>query len=102
MMASYYTRSKAPRLSDCSNVEPSDVAPVAATSPSSIIVRPSVAAAGGSESVSTESAGPVSAPLTLSQREAFPPRADSVCQGLWVLLKWGLCLGVPQRSDRPA
>jgi len=65
MMASYYTRSKAPRPSElapseCSDVEPSD-APTSSSSPSSIIVRPNVAAAGGPESMSTELAGPVSA-----------------------------------------
>jgi len=56
MIASYYTRSKAPRPSECSDVEPSDVAPVAATSsPTSETVRPNVAAVGEPESMSTDS-----------------------------------------------
>jgi len=38
--------------------------------------------------MSTELVGPVSTPRILSQREALPPRADSVYQGLRVLLKW--------------
>jgi len=89
-MAYHFTRSRARSELECSDVEPSDVAPVAATSssPSSTIVRPSVAAIGGPESMSTESAGPVS-PLFLSQRDALPPPANSVCYGLRVLLKWG-------------
>jgi len=67
VMASYYTRSKAPRPSECSDVEASDVAPVAATSaPSSTLVRPNVAAVGEPESMSTEPAEPVSAPIHLS------------------------------------
>jgi len=84
-MEYHFTRSRARSELEGSDVEPGDVAPGAATSSSST----SVAAVGGPESVSTESAGPVSAPLI--QREAIPPRprADSVCQGLRVLLKWG-------------
>ena len=95
-MAHHFTRSRARSELEGSDVEPSDVAPVAATSsslPPSIIVGPSVAAVGGPESMSTESAGPVSAPLILSQREAISPWADSVYQGLRVLLKWGSALG---------
>jgi len=62
-MAYHFTRSRARSELEGSDVEPSDVAPAASTSsPPSIIVRPSVAAAGGPESVSTESAGPVSTP----------------------------------------
>jgi len=62
-MAYHFTRSRARSELECTDVEPSDVAPAAATSsPPSIIVRPSVAAVGGPESVSTESAGPESAP----------------------------------------
>ena len=47
-----------------SDVEPSDAAPSAATSPlpPSTVEGPNVAAVGGPESVSTESTGPVSAP----------------------------------------
>jgi len=62
-MAYHCTRSRARSELDGSDVEPNDVASVAATSsPPGIIVRPSVAATGEPESVSTESAGPVSAP----------------------------------------
>ena len=65
IMASYYTRSKVPLTSeiapsDCSDVEPSDAAPTAATTsslPLSTTVRPSVAAAEESESMATDRAG---------------------------------------------
>ena len=61
-MASYFTRSKAPRPSECDDVESSDVAPVATSSPpSNISVRLNVAAVGEYESMSTELAEPVSA-----------------------------------------
>jgi len=62
-MAYHFTRSRARSELEGSDVEPSDVAQVAATSSSlsSIIVRLSVAAVGGPESMSTEPAGPVSA-----------------------------------------
>ena len=88
MMASYCTRSKGPRPSElapseCSDVEPIDVAPVAATSyssPSSTIVRPSVAVVGGPESVSTESAVPVAAPT-----HSLPAGSHPSSGGLGVL-----------------
>ena len=50
---------------ECSDVEPSDVAPVAATSScsSSTFVGPSVAAVTGPESMATEPAEPVSVPI---------------------------------------
>jgi len=65
-MAYPYTRSSARGEVADSDVEPSDTAPSAATSPLSISVRPNVnETVEGPESVSTESAGPVSAP-TLS------------------------------------
>ena len=71
-MASYYTRSKAPRPSECSDVEPSDVAPVAATSSlTSTLVRPNVAAVGELESMSTEPAEPVSAHPSPAGRLSF-------------------------------
>jgi len=61
-MASYFTRSKVPRPSECNDVESSDVAPVATSSlPSTTTVRLSVAAVGKSESMSAELAEPVSA-----------------------------------------
>ena len=70
-MAYPYTRSRARGEVADSDIEPSD----SATSPLSIFEGPSVEAVEGPESVSTGLAGPVSAPLTLSQREALPPRA---------------------------
>jgi len=61
-MASYFTRSKVPRPSECDDVEPSDVAPVAtSSSPSTTTVRLKVEAVGESESMSTKPAEPVSA-----------------------------------------
>jgi len=63
-MAYPYTRSRARSELADSDVEPSDTAPSAATSlPLSILVGPNVEAAEGPESVSTESAGPMSAPI---------------------------------------
>ena len=54
-MASYFTRSKVPRPSECDDVEPSNVAPVATFPlPSTITVRLSVAAVGESESMSAD------------------------------------------------
>jgi len=73
-MAYPYTRSRVRGDVADSDIEPSD----SATSPLSISVRPSVETVEGLESVSTESAGPVSAPLCLSQREAIPSRAVTV------------------------
>ena len=60
-MAYHFTSSRAQRPSEieCSDVQPSDVAPVAATS-SSTFVGPSVAAVGGPESMATEPAESVS------------------------------------------
>ena len=101
-MAFYYTWSKAQRPSEYSDVEPSNVAPVAATSSlTSVTVGPNVAAVGGPESMSTEPAEPVPAPSIPVQREGFPSRAHSVWKGLRVLFEWGLRPGVPQRSSRP-
>jgi len=77
-MAYTYTRSRARGEVADSDIEPSDTAPSAATSPLSISVRPNVETVEGPESVSTESAGSVSAPLCLSQREAIPSRAVTV------------------------
>jgi len=77
-MAYPYTRSRARcELAD-SDVEPSDTAPSAATSPlpPSIFMGPNVVAAEGPESVSTESAGPVSAP-THSLPAGSPPSSGS-------------------------
>jgi len=59
-MASYFTRSKVPRPSECDDVESRNVAPVAtSSSPSTITVRLSVAAVGESGSMSAELAEPV-------------------------------------------
>ena len=72
MTASYYTRSKAPRPSECSDVEPSDVVSVAATSsPTSVTVRPNVVAVGEPESMSTEPAEPLSAHPSPAGRPTF-------------------------------
>ena len=72
-MASYFTRSKAARPSECSDVQPSDVAPVAtSSSPSNISVRLNVAAAGESGSMSTEQAEPVSAHPSPAGRPTSP------------------------------
>ena len=103
-MATHYTRSKAQRPStvEDSDVEPSDVAAVAATVSSSSpseFVGLSVAAVGGPESMAVESAGPVSAPSTPIQREGLPSRADSVCRGLRVLLEWGFPSGLAGPSE---
>jgi len=67
-MAYPYTRSRARGEVADSDIEPSD----SATSPLSIFAGPSVEAVEGSESVSAESAGPVSAP-TLSLLVGSPP-----------------------------
>ena len=104
-MAYHFTRSRARSELEGSDVEPSDVAPVAATSsslPPSIIVGPSVAAVGGPESMSTESAGPLSAPT-----HPLPAGSHFSLGGLGVPgpagpPQVGVCLGVPQRSGRPA
>jgi len=72
-----YTRSRARSEVPDSHVEPSDTAPSAATSPPpSIFVGPHVEAVEGSQSVSAESAGPVSAP-TLSLPVGGPPSSGS-------------------------
>jgi len=87
-------------LSSLSDVEPSDVAPVVATSPSLSSVRLSVAAVGGPESMAIESAGPVSVPIHPS-----PAGRPSFQDGLGVLgLRFsssGGFPGTPQRSSRP-
>ena len=65
-MAYPYTRSHARSEVPVSDDEPSDTAPSAPTSPPpSIFVGPQVEAVEGSESVSAEPAGPVSAPHSL-------------------------------------
>jgi len=56
------SRAQQPSEIECSDVEPSDVAPVAATS-STIFVGPGVVAVGGPESMATEPAEPMSAPI---------------------------------------
>ena len=77
-MAYPYTRSRARSELADSDVEPSDTAPSAAPLPPSMFVGPNVMAAEGPESVSTESAGPVSAP-TLSL-----PAGSHSSLGSWV------------------
>ena len=73
-----YTRFRARSELADSDIEPSDAAPSAATSslPPSIFVGPNVVAAEGPESVSTELAGPVSAP-THSLPAGGPPSSGS-------------------------
>ena len=88
-MTSHYITSKAHRPGD---VEPDDVAPVAAAHPVSHItpVRSSVAAAGEPESTATEPTGPVSAPNTPSLDGELPSGVDPQHYGLRLLLLWGL------------
>jgi len=64
-MAYHFTCSRVQQPSEieCSDVEPSDVAPVAATSSSSSFVGSSVVAVGEPESMATEPAEPVSVPI---------------------------------------
>ena len=75
-MAYPHTRSRARGEVADSDIEPSDTAPSAATSPLSISVRPNVETVEGPESVSTKSAGPVSAP-TLSLSAGSHPFSGS-------------------------
>jgi len=76
-MAYPYTRSRARSELADSDIEPSDTAPSAATSPlPSIFVGRNVVAAEGPESVSTELAGPVSAPAH-SVPAGSPPSSGS-------------------------
>jgi len=105
-MAYPYTRSRARSEVPDSHVEPSDIAPSAATSPPpGMFVGPQVEAVEGSESVSSEPAGPVSVP-TLSLLVGGPPCTGSHGRPLyWVcgfFSSGGLHPGVPQRSSRPA
>jgi len=76
-MAYPYTRSRARSELADSDIEPSDTAPSAATSPlPSIFVGRNVVAAEGPESVSTELAGPVPAPAD-SVPAGSPPSSGS-------------------------
>jgi len=102
-MAYHFTHSRAQRPSEieCSDVEPSNVAPVAATSSSSTFVGPSVAAIGGPESKATEPAEPMSVPIHPS-----PAGRLSFLGGLGVPgpagpPRVGGFPGIPQRSSRP-
>jgi len=102
-MAYPYTRSRARSELPDSVVEPSDTASSAATSPGlSIFAGPNVEAVEGSESVSAESAGPVSAP-TLSLPAGGPLSSGSHgVLGSAGPSQVGLRPGVPQQSSRPA
>ena len=73
-MAYPYTRSRARGEVADSDIEPSD----SSTSPLSISVRPSVETVEGLESVSAESAGPVSAPTLSLSAGSHPSRAVTV------------------------
>jgi len=75
-MAYSYTRSRARGEVADSDIEPSDTAPSAATSPLSIFEGPSVESVEGPELVSIELAGPVSAP-THSLPAGSPPTSGS-------------------------
>ena len=98
-MAYPYTRSRARGEAADSDIEPNDTA----TSPLSISVRPSVETVEGLESVSTESAEPVSAP-TLSVSAGSHPFSGSHGElgSAAPSQVGGLRPGVPQRSSRPA
>jgi len=103
-MAYPHTPSRARGEVADSDIEPSDIAPSAAPSPLSISVRPNVEAVEGPESVSAESAGPVSAPtlsLSLSGKPSLfgQSRYTRVCGSF---SSGGLRPAVPQRSSRPA
>ena len=75
-MAYPHTPSRARGEVADSDIEPSDIAPSAAPSPLSTSVRPNVETVEGPESVSAESAGPVSAP-TLSLSAGSHPSLGS-------------------------
>jgi len=76
-MAYPYTRSRERSEVPDSDVEPSEIAPSAATSPPPVMfVGPQVEAVEGSESLSAEPTGPVSAP-TLFPLVAGPPCTGS-------------------------
>jgi len=78
-MAYHYTRSRTRSELEGSDIEPSDTTPSAATSsphPRGIFEGPSVESVEGPESVSTESAGPVSAPIP-SLPAGSPPTSGS-------------------------
>jgi len=102
-MAYPYTRSRARGEVTDSDIEPSDTAPSAATSPLSISVRPNVETVEGPESVSTKSAGPVSAShsVSFSGKPSLlrQSRSTMVCGSF---SSGGLRPGVPQRSSRLA
>jgi len=106
MMASYYTRSRAPRPSElapseCSDVESSDVAPVAtSSSQTSETVRPNIAAVGEPESMSTELAEPVFAHPSPAERPSFQggPGVEGPVGSPLVGVS---ALRYPQRSSRP-
>ena len=100
-MAYPYTRSRARGEIADSDIEPSD----SATSPLSrpIFEGPSVEAVEGPESVSTELAGPVSAPAH-SLPAGSPPTLGShgALGSVGPSHVGGLCPEVPQWSDRSA
>ena len=103
-MAYPYTRSRARGEVADSDMEPSDSAPSAATSPHppGIFEGPSVESVEGPESVSTGLAGPVSAPAHSpggKPSHLGQSRRIRVCGSF---SRGGLCPEIPQRSGRPA
>ena len=90
-MAYPYTRSRARGEVADSDMEPSDSAPSAATSPHppGIFEGPSVESVEGPESVSTESAGPVSAPAHSLPAGSPPTSGSHGILGSVGLLMWG-------------
>ena len=101
-MAYPYTRSRARGEVADSDIEPSDTALSAATSPLRIFTGPSVEAVEGSESVSAESAGPLSAP-TLSLLVGGPPSSGShsTLGSAGPSLVWVSALGYPSGQADP-
>ena len=103
-MAYPYTRSRARGEVADSDIEPSDSAPSAATSPHApgIFEGPSVESVEGPESVSTESAGPVSTPA--HSLPAVKPSHLGQSRHIRVCVSFscgGLCPEVPQRQADP-
>jgi len=86
-MAAYFTRAKARSEVELEDTQPGDSASVATTTPASISsVEQHVESTRGSESVSTEVAGPVTTHPQQLPEGGHPP----VLLGLLTLSQWGL------------